>query len=232
MIETLPTYVSALFVFTVVLTLWLFFRVLKNANAEGTRVYSRPVIAGLLIWLGIQAVLTLTGFYKNTSTFPPKFMLTIVPPLITLVILFITKKGRIFLDSLPITHLTILHIVRIPVELVLYWLFLNKAVPELMTFAGRNFDILSGITAPLVYWGLKQGKLSNKILLVWNIVCLALLLNIVVNAILSAPFVFQRFAFDQPNIGILYYPFSWLPAFVVPVVLLSHLAAIRQLLKR
>ncbi|HVF96549.1 MAG TPA: hypothetical protein VM871_04480, partial [Flavisolibacter sp.] len=39
------------------------------------------------------------------------------------------------------------------------------------------------------------------------------------------------FAFDQPNIAVLYFPFIWLPSFIVPVVLLSHLVCIRQLLK-
>jgi hypothetical protein len=38
------------------------------------------------------------------------------------------------------------------------------------------------------------------------------------------------FAFDQPNIAVLYFPFNWLPSCIVPLVLLSHLAAIRQLL--
>jgi hypothetical protein len=60
---------------------------------------------------------------------------------------------------------------------------------------------------------------------------LGLLINIVVNAALSAPSVVQQFAFEQPNIAILYFPFNLLPAVIVPLVLFSHLAAIRQLLR-
>ena len=126
-----------------------------------------------------------------------------------------------------------MHIVRVPVELILYWLFLNKVVPQLMTFEGRNFDIAAGLTAPLVYYfGFIKKSLSKKIIIAWNFICLALLLNIVVNAVLAAPTFFQQFAFDQPNIAILYFPFNLLPAVVVPLVLLSHLAAIRQLLNK
>ena len=133
------------------------------------------------------------------------------------------------MDGLPLLHLTYVNVVRIPVEIVLYWLYLNKAVPELMTFAGSNFDILAGISAPLVaYVGLRKQKLSKKVVLWWNIAALALLLNIVIHAVLSAPFVFQQLAFDQPNIGVLYFPFVWLPAFIVPVVLFGHLVSIRQ----
>jgi hypothetical protein len=54
-------------------------------------------------------------------------------------------------------------------------------------------------------------------------------LNIVVNAALSAPVPFQQFAFDQPNIAVLYFPFVWLPGFIVPLVLFAHLAAIQKL---
>jgi hypothetical protein len=39
----------------------------------------------------------------------------------------------------------------------------------------------------------------------------------------------QKFAFDQPNIALGNFPFLLLPAFVVPIVMLSHIAAIRNL---
>lgn len=78
---------------------------------------------------------------------------------------------------------------RIPVEIILFWLFLNKEVPELMTFEGRNFDILAGLTAPFIaYFGLTKLNIKRKLILVWNFICLGLLINIVVNAIFSAPY--------------------------------------------
>jgi hypothetical protein len=147
--------------------------------------------------------------------------------------LFVTKKGQRFIDSLPLKNITYLHVVRVPVEIVLLWLFLNHAVPQLMTFEGRNFDIIAGITAPVIaYYGLSKGKLNRQIILLWNWVCLALLANIVINALLSAPSPLQKFAFDQPNIAIINFPFSWLPTFIVPIVLFAHLTSIRQLTKK
>ena len=126
--------------------------------------------------------------------------------------------------------LTLLHVVRVPVELCLYWLFLNKSIPQLMTFEGRNFDILAGLAGPIIfYFGYVKNKLGKTVLLLWNFVCLGLLLNIVVNAILSAPSNFQQFAFEQPNMAILYFPFVWLPSCVVPLVLLAHLVCIQKL---
>jgi hypothetical protein len=234
MIDNLPTYISLTFGLTTVATLLLFIWTIRNSNTELTRKKATPIFIGLTMWLAIQTVLTLKNIYKSdTSTFPPKIILTgILPTILTIVLLFLTSKGRQFIDSLPLKNLTYLNIVRIPVEIILFWLFLNKAIPELMTFEGRNFDIFAGITAPLVaYFGLTKTKLKRQSILIWNFICLGLLVNIVVNALFSVPSPIQKFAFDQPNIAILNFPFSWLPTFIVPIVLFGHLTSIRQLMK-
>ena len=103
----------------------------------------------------------------------------------------------------------------------------NERILDIVCFIAPKFVIRPFIA----YFGFTKNILSRKIILAWNFICLALLTNIVVNALLSAPFPFQQFAFDQPNIAILYFPFSWLPSFVVPVVLFGHLVSIRRLIK-
>jgi hypothetical protein len=235
MIENLPTYISLIFGLTTVATLILFYWMIKKSNLESTRKTATIILFSLIIWLLFQAVLSLKNVYNTElDIFPPKiFLYGVMPAILTIIILFTSRRGRQFIDSLPLLNLTYLHIIRIPVELILFWLFVNKAIPQLMTFEGRNFDIVAGITAPFVaYFGLTKGIWSRQLILAWNFICLALLLNIVVNAFLSAPFPVQKFAFDQPNIAVLNFPFSWLPTLIVPVVLFSHLASIRQLLKR
>ncbi|MCU0440333.1 MAG: hypothetical protein MUC49_20780 [Raineya sp.] len=193
---------------------------------------ARNFILFVIFWLGIQAFLTLQGlYYTNTNAIPPKiFLFGIFPTIIIITYLFLSKKGKSFIDNLSLEFLTRLHIVRIPVEIALYQLYIEQKIPQLMTFEGRNFDIIAGVTAPLMaYLVFRKKVLPNKILLVWNVICLGLLINIVINAILSAPSPFQQFAFEQPNIAILYFPISWLPTFIVPIVLFSHLVAIRNL---
>ena len=100
-----------------------------------------------------------------------------------------------------------------------------------MTFEGYNYDILSGITAPIIYYlAFVKKRIGKRGLLIWNIACLGLLLNILTIAVLSAQTPLQQLAFDQPNIGVTYFPFVWLPTVIVPIVLYAHLASIRQLL--
>ncbi len=221
MLYRVPPHVSFVFGLTTLLTIWLFWRA---AN------HSKMALSVLLGWLVLQGSIGLSGFYLKTNSLPPRFPALVIPPLLLLIGLLATKAGRQFIDSLRLDRLTMLHIVRVPVEVVLFWLFVGKAIPELMTFEGRNVDILSGLTAPVVYYfGFVRKTLPTPVLLVWNLLCLGLLINIVATAALSVPSPLQQLAFDQPNIAILYFPFVWLPSVVVPTVLLAHISAIRQL---
>ncbi len=215
--------ISILFIATTIATLVFLYKSAQN---------SKRILIFALIWLVVQAFVSYSGFYTITKTSPPRFLLLVFPPMFIILLLFTTKKGKKFIEGLNPKTLSLLHVVRIPVEIVLYLLAVNKLVPELMTFDGRNFDILSGITAPIVYYfGYIKNVINKRIVIAWNLICLALLFNIVINAVLSLPTNFQQFAFDQPNIAIMYFPFVWLPCFVVPVVLFAHLVSLRALFK-
>jgi hypothetical protein len=220
--NAIPLPLSLFFGFTTLLTVYLFYKASRN---------SKITLFVLLSWLALQSFIGLSGFYTVTNTLPPRFLLLVGPPLLFIIVLFATRKGRNYIDSFDNKTLTLLHTVRVAVELTLMGLFIYKTVPQLMTFEGRNFDILSGLTAPVVYYfGFVKKKISIAGILIWNFICLALLANIVTIAILSAPFPFQQLAFDQPNIAVLYFPYIWLPCCIVPLVLFSHLIAARQLL--
>ena len=223
MIPGLPLYISIVFGLTMVLTLYLF---LKAAR------FSKYAILVLSIWVGIQVFLSLNGFYKVIDTIPPRFVLLIIPPILLIILLFNTQKGRLFIDSLDIKVLSIIHTIRILVEIVLLWLFMYKTIPVELTFEGRNFDIISGVTAPIVYYfGFIKQTLSKKLIISWNIVCVLLLLNVIFNSVLSSPLIFQKFGFNQPNIAILNFPFVFLPSIIVPIILFSHFVVIRRLIK-
>lgn len=216
------------------MTLLLFCWVVKNSKSSVVRSQSIIIFLILACWLMIQAALTLNHVYNtHLNSFPPKIVLFgILPAVFIIILLFNVEKGKLFIDNLSLLHITYLNIIRIFVEITLHKLFLYKMVPELMTFKGINFDILMGISAPFIaYHGIKRSKISRNLILCWNIIGLGLLLNIVTIAFLSAPSPVQKMAFDQPNIALLYFPFSWLPTFIVPVVLFGHLVSIRQLLK-
>jgi len=228
MIENLPGYVSIVFILTTFLTIGIFLYALKR---DAFSSIPAKVLSFLIpFWLILQASLALAGFYLKIEALPPRLPLFAVIPAFVTVIFLIVFAHRSFVSQLPLKTLTILHVIRIPVEMVLLWLFQAEQIPQLMTFEGRNFDILSGLTAPLIYWlAFRDGKTNRPLLIIWNLFALGLLINIVVNAFLSFPFSFQQFAFEQPNRAVLYFPFVWLPSVIVPIVLFCHLASLWQL---
>ena len=222
--QHLPIYIYLVFGATVLLSIGLFFKATH---------YSRILLYGLLGYIAIQLLLGVLGFYNNPGAGTTRFPFLIILPMLFLLSRVITRDGRTFLNGLDLPTLTLLHIIRIPVELVLFWLFVHQAVPEAMTFHGRNFDIFSGITAPFIYYfAFIKRKISKVLIIIWNLVCLILLLNVVSSAFLSLPARYEHFGFEQPNIALGYFPFLLLPALLVPMVVLSTVATILQLVSR
>jgi hypothetical protein len=224
MIPNLPPYVNIVFILTVLVAFWFLWKASSSVTAM--------IVAG--IWLVLHGILSYKGFYLDSLTTPPRLALAVLPPLVLIILLLATPGGKKFTQRLDLKTLLLMNIVRIPVEICLYWLFLHKAVPELITFAGSNLDMISGISAPMIYAVCfrRRSFRSKNLFLAWNIIGLVLLVSVVANAILSAPTIFQQLSFEQPNIAILYFPFIWLPCFIVMIVLFSHLVMIKRLLAR
>ncbi|MBK8340301.1 MAG: hypothetical protein IPK99_10090 [Flavobacteriales bacterium] len=224
MLEGLPIQLPAVFI-AVTLACGAF--LVRASSKHGV------LLALCVAWLVLQAALAIPGFYTVTNTLPPRMALALGPPLVVLVAMFLIPSGRTWMDALDLRMLTWLHVVRVPVEWGLHALFVQGLVPEIMTYEGRNFDVLSGLSAPLVAWlAFRNSRVDRTLLLVWNLVCLGLVINIVFYGVLSVPTPLQQFGFEQPNVGLLYFPFIWLPAFIVPVVLFAHVVVLRRLLIR
>ncbi len=222
-----PVWLVVSFVLITIISLFFFFHLLRSTRPQKA-VWFTSVAIG---WLALTGTLAANNFFLNLSTIPPRIMLVVVPIFTSLIALTVTPAGKRFLDALPLRSITYFHLIRIPVELVLLGLFVHRQVPEMMTFEGLNPDLLSGLTAPVIGWLVfRQKSLPMRALLVWNLMALFLLINIVTIALLSAPTFLQQLNVAQPNVGILKFPFVWLPGFVVPMVALCHLAAIRQLM--
>lgn len=188
--------------------------------------WNKRVIFFSLVWLVLAGGLSLSGFYENTATTPPRFLSILIGNVAFMLAIWYSLKHQ----ALSQLRLISVHIVRLPVERILFDLYLAKKVPKSMTFVGGNYDIVIGLSATLLvlYVLLTQRQLPMRLLRVWNMVGLLFLLNIVVTAVLSAPLPFQTFAFDQPNVAVMEFPYTLLPAFIVPVVCLAHLLSLAR----
>lgn len=226
----IPLYITALFVLTTLLTIGFLLRSFprKRPAASGSQLLTFL----LPFWMILTGFLAAGGFYQHFEIFPPRiFTFAVLPALLIIATLFIFFRHS-FVEKLSLKTLTWLHIIRLPVEIVLVLLFHAGLVPRVMTFEGWNFDVISGLTAPLVaFFAFRNDQMNKPLLITWNVAAFALLVNIVVIALLSLPSPIQQLGLDQPNIAVAYIPFIWLPALVVPIVLFSHLAALWNLLR-
>lgn len=186
---------------------------------------NKKVLTISIVWLAIIAALALSGFFKDFSSPFPRLFLGVMPTIIAL--LYLSKS--IVPSEKNYSLLLCLHTLRIPVEISIFLWYTHKLVPKIMTFEGANFDILIGISAVIILWmNWRNKKVNATVLKIWNVIGIIFLLNIVVIALLSTPIKFQQFGFDQPNIAVLQFPFVFLPTFIVPLVLMSHIALLRK----
>jgi hypothetical protein len=227
--ENVPAYVSIIFIVTTFATIAILLQAIKSIGLD--KLPSKILLFVLPLWIVFQTILSIGGFYQETSSTPPRIVLFGVLPAVLLIIAYLAFF-REFVDRLPLKLLTAIHIVRIPVELTLFWLFGAGMVPQIMTFEGANFDIASGILAIIVLFIAFRGeKVSRPVIIAFNIIGLILLSVIVTVAALSVQSPMQQMSFDQPNRAVLFFPYVFLPTIIVPIVLASHLFALYKSLR-
>jgi hypothetical protein len=204
---------------------------IKSGTDDATRKRKvRMVALPLLFWLFFLSKISGMHFFHDWSVMPPRIMIAVLPPLIISLMFVFSKRLNPIIDLIPQHWLIGIQSFRIIMEIILLMLFLDNIIPVQMTFEGKNFDILSGLTAiPVAYYAFRN-KLSQRFILGWNIFGLILLVNIVVIAILSTPLPVRVFMNEPANTVIAYFPFVWLPGFVVPVAYVMHFISIRKCL--
>lgn len=174
----------------------------------------------LILWFVYVALVSYSGLLIDTQARPPRFLLMMIPVIALSVVAYKLSANKKLQES----SLIAIHALRIPVEIGLYRLFLWGKIPQLMTFEGVNFDIVFGVSALilLLFRYLSASTLPPKLFRIWNYIGLLFLSIIVTVAILSSPLPIQLLAFEQPNVAVLIFPFTFLPALIVPLVLLTH----------
>jgi hypothetical protein len=209
----------------------IFLLTVAGVAAFFVRVSARPIASAavIAIWLAFSAALALSGWVADFDAMPPHFFALVMPTLVATVALAFSKVGLDLGERAGIVGLVGFQVFRIPVEWVLFQLHREGVTPVQMTFEGWNFDVWSGLSAPVVAWLAARGAIGRRGLIAWNCAGLALLANIVTIAIVSTPTPLRVFMAEPANTFVTHWPWVWLPAFLVPAALLGHLLAFRKL---
>jgi hypothetical protein len=194
--------------------------------------FVNSLIIALVGWAVFVAVWSLSGMMSDFSIFPLNMVPILIIPFIASLVFTFSKTFTEVLSYIPQHRLTYLQSFRIFVEILIWMLFVDNLLPIQMSFEGRNFDVISGITGVLMGYLSSKGKLSRTALIIWNIVCLCLLINIVTIAILSMPVSFRVFMNEPSNTIVAQFPISLLPAMLVPLAYTLHFFSLRKLFKK
>ena len=202
-----------------------------GGGTASTRVLT--ALGVIALWLIPPALAARAGILDRYDSLPPPVFPMVAFYALATIALAFSPLGSRLIGALGMAGIIGLQGFRIAVEWVLHRLHLDGAIPVQMTYSGLNFDIVSGITgAALGLWMMSGGGVAKVVLFVWNVMGLALLVNIVTIAILSTPVPFRYFTNEPANRLPGVFPFVWLPMFLVMVALLGHLLVFRMLWTR
>jgi hypothetical protein len=189
---------------------------------------------GFAAWVGLWLALAASGALADPEQKPPLFAILIPSLVILVAVLSRSQLGTVLAFETPLWVLVGMQAFRLPLELVMHEAMSEGVMPAQMSFGtgGRNFDIITGVTA--LSLGLllfaRHGQVSRPLIWGWNLMGCLLLINIVVVSALSTP-MFARFGSDPRSLNtwVLHAPYVLLPAVLVGTAMLGHVLLFRRL---
>jgi hypothetical protein len=194
-----------------------------NRGPRGLRIGALAILWMALTWAAAQS-----GVLRQWGRTPPPFAFLVVAVIGLSALLAFGRVGRQLVEFVPLWALVAVQGFRLPLELAMHQMYERGVMPRVMSYSGRNFDIVTGTTAILVGGAVLAGFGGTRLVARWNFLGLALLLNVITVAVLATPR-FHFFPGDRLNVWVTYPPFVWLPAVMVLAALAGHLLIFRAL---
>jgi hypothetical protein len=197
-------------------------------RAGQPRSLAASVAAGMIVWLGATAALAQSGILSDWTARPPRWPLLPLTALGTFVFLSLTRTFPRLLAEVPPWQPVALQAFRVGVELAFWRLHMEGVAPVQVTFEGRNFDALVGLTAPVVAAGIAASWVGPRMTIAWNLFGLAMLANAIGTVATSTPGQLHMSWPGEPFTAIAAWPVVWIPALLAPIGIFLHIVSIRQ----
>lgn len=185
-----------------------------------------PAALTAVAWLAVTAALAQSGVLSRFDARPPPFVVLVGAALLGAVACGLSRVGRA-LSTLPLWLLVGFAGFRLPLELLMHRAAIEGVMPSIMSYRGRNFDVVTGALALVVAVALRRGA-PRWLAAMWLALAWVTLVNVVAIAVLASP-LFGAFGDDQINTWVVYAPFVWLPTVLVAAALLGQLVVGRAL---
>jgi hypothetical protein len=208
---------------------WAVLHSAPSAAPAQQRARTLLVAGATALWLGLLAVVAESGLLARFDLRPPPLALFILGCLVAGLLLGFSRVGGWLSTGLPLWLLVGSQAFRLPLELVMHRAAEDGLMPSALSFSGYNFDILSGSSALLLAPLLARYRVPRALVMAWNALGIAALVNIFVIAVLTAPFV-HALGPNQINDWVAYFPYVWLPGVMVLLAIAGHVVVSRRLL--
>jgi len=185
----------------------------------------------VVAWLLITALIAASGVLRWFDAIPPPFAVLVLAVAAIGIAVPSSPLGTRLVRGLPLWALVGSQVFRLPLELVMHRAYVEGVMPVQMSYSGRNYDILSGMSAGVLALWAARGRVPRWVVAAWNMLAFALLVNVVTVAIVSTP-VFRWFGDERLNVWVTYPPFVWLPGILVTAALMGHILVLRKLSER
>jgi hypothetical protein len=188
--------------------------------------------AAVAAWMAVTAAAALSGRLARFDVVPPPMAVLIVSVFAVAFAIGLGPIGTRLAHAVPLATLVGLQAFRLPLELVMHRAATLGIMPSELSYAGYNFDVLTGLGAIALTVAMRSGAAVPRGLVwawnLWGLWCLAVIWAV---AVASSPMV-RAFgdAPDHVNTWVLFFPYVWLPAVLVTIALAGHLVVTRALL--
>ena len=207
---------------------WAVFAACRRSGHRHAERVAGATAAAAGAWMAVTWVAADSGILRDWNRTPPPFgVLVLAIVALSLTIAF-SDLGRRLAHFLPLWLLVGVQGFRLPLELAMHGTYERGIMPGIMSYSGRNFDILTGASAIIVAALLFAGHAGRRLAAAWNVLGLALVLNVVIVAILATPR-FRYFGDENLNVWVTYPPFVWLPAVMVLAAFAGHFIVFRAI---
>ena len=184
--------------------------------------------AGIALWLAAMAAAALSGLLGRFDLRPPPMVIWFASMVVMTLALAWSPFGRRFADKLPFVALIGFQAFRLPLELIMHRAVVAGIMPNVMSYTGYNFDIVTGATAlPLALYAWRR-PLPRWLIALWNATG-QILLFVVAGVALAASPIFRAFGDDQLNVWVTEFPYVWI-AVMVAAALFGHVVTMRKLM--
>jgi len=187
----------------------------------------------LLLWHLFIFLISQTDLLMNYSLPPRLVVFFILPSFVFTGVLFYIHRKNKWIYRIPEHWIIFLQSFRIFVEVLLYYTAFEGILNPEVTIQGYNYDMIFGITAPIVgYSVVKNKKVGKEIAFYWNFIGLLVLTSIIGLFFISL-YNPEVFGSKEPLISLtaMEFPYVLVASFMMPSAVFLHIWSLMQLKK-